>query len=176
MTKCGMLRIDFYGFAGLSEKPERYGIMILPNQIADAIEEMLLDKYPKSAIYKNSCPEGFIRPSFCIKTVRAIEWPANRNTVRVRARFCVTAFTVVDGSGKADATNLADIQGNLMSIFRQGYVAVGYRKITVAVKNHGLDSDNCSIDLRFDYFEDRTNETDYRPFMTEVNFQLNKEE
>lgn len=150
--------------------------MIMPNHVIDAIGNVIKDKYPNATIYKNSCPDTFPKPCFCIKTVKAFERPASHNTVHIRARFCITAYPAADDNGKVDETNLVDLQANIMAIFGKGYVIIGDRKISVNIKCNGLEIDSCSVALRFDYFDDRIVETNDKPFMTEVNLDLNKEE
>ncbi len=150
--------------------------MIMPSQIADAINEMLAEKYPKITVYINSCPKEFSRPSFCVKTVKAMERPANRNAVKIRARFNVTYFAAADQNGNINFGQLVEIQAGIMSIFRKGYVKVGDRKITVMTKKRDIDADSSCVDLRFDYFDERSDVEDNVPFMGEVNFELNKEE
>ncbi len=150
--------------------------MIVSEQIVDAIKGKLSQKYPDIAVYVNNCPENFTRPGFCIKESRTFEWPAGKNTVRIRARFTITPLPLLDAAGDADRMNLAELQSKVMSIFRTGYVQVGNRKITVAIKNQGINSRGSAVELKFDYFDDRTDEVDDTPFITDVNFNLNKEE
>lgn len=150
--------------------------MIIPNQITEAISKLLAALYPGTTVYLNNCPKDFLRPSFCIKSVKTTELPANRNAVKIRARFSVTYFAAIDESGAADAGNLLKMQSGIMEIFRKGYVKVGDRNIKVIAKNSDGDADSSCVILRFDYFDDRTNETDSVPLMEEVNFELNKEE
>lgn len=150
--------------------------MIITGQIIDAINKILSEKYPVITVYLNSCPKDFSRPSFCVKTVKVIERPANRNTVKIRARFSVTYFTKVDESGNVNAENLVEIQASIMSVFRKGFINVGDRQLKVMAKNYGIYVDSACVYLRFDYFDNRIDETGNASLMEEVNFELNEEE
>lgn len=150
--------------------------MIMSAEIAEAIRQRLVEKFPETAVYINGYAKDIAKPCFCIQVFKTTEWPANRNSVKIRIRFRIRYHAVVDENGVADTENLMDIQSEVMTAFRLGYVKVGDRNLTVTARNHGTHSDFSCVDLRFDYFDDRPDESVTVPNMGEVTLNLNKGE
>ena len=89
----------------------------------------------------------------------------NRTTVEKTVYFKITCFIKVDDYYRSDTDLLADIQENVSQLFYSGYVTVGDRAIKVKSSTGGFDTDRAYVDLQFEFFDDRTNETNTTPLM-----------
>jgi len=149
--------------------------MITTNQIVDAINRLLVEKYPERTVYVNRCPEKFERPSFLIESVKTSGDSASRKTVKQNAYFTITCFEPVNKFGNSDDGKLLDVQDAIMNLFRQGYVKVDDRALAVNASTGGSDFDRSYVDLQLEYYDDRSDEAGNTPLMGDVELKLKEE-
>lgn len=136
--------------------------MIQTEQIRDEITRLLAGIKPE-AIYINLCPKDFKRPSYWLETVRVETADVNFSTVKVNAYFMITCFVKLDVRGNVDTKDLTKVQEDVTGLFRDGYIKVADRALTVKASTAGYDTDRSYIDLQFEYFDDRSDDTDDTP-------------
>lgn len=146
--------------------------MITTNQIIDAINKMLIGKYPKRTVYINLCPKGFDRPNFLIEAITSKIRAANRNTVEITAYFTVTCFEKIDSYSNSAMTELLDIQNGVMDLFNQGYIKVSDRSLDIQASTGGVDFDCSYVDLQLKYYDDRTDEKKNVPMVKNIDLSL----
>jgi len=142
--------------------------MLTPNSIIDAVNDLLVEKYPKAPVYVNLRPKDFERPSFLVELVDMKRADVNYSTVSVAAKIAVTCFVDVDGRYNSDVVKLAEKQGGVMDMFANGYLAVGDRCISVEAAEGGIDFSDCYVDLQLAYFDDRPIPGETLPLMDAV--------
>lgn len=149
--------------------------MITTNQIIEAINRLLIQKYPEQTVYVNRCPKKFDRPSFLIEAVKVGGDSANRKTVKQNVYFTITCFEPVDDYENSDDGVLLDVQDNVMNLFCVGYVKIGDRALPVLSSTGGADFDRSYVDLQLEYYDDRSDESDTAPLMGDIEFNLKEE-
>lgn len=145
--------------------------MIQTEQIRDEITRLLAGLKPKE-IYINLCPEDFKRPSFWLETVRVETADVNFSTVKVNAYFMITCYVELNVRGNVDTKDLTKAQENVTGLFRNGYIKVADRALTVKANTAGYDIGKSYVDLQFEYFDDRSDETDDTPTADNVETNL----
>lgn len=150
--------------------------MITTNQIMDAINRLLVEKYSERTVYVNRCPKDFDRPSFLIESVKAGGDSANRKTVKNNAYLTITCFESVDDYGNSDDGALTEVQDDVLQLFRPGFLKVGDRALTVIASTGGADFDRSYVDLQLEYYDDRSDELDNTPLIVDVSLNMKKEE
>ncbi|WP_313342518.1 DUF6838 family protein [Sedimentibacter sp.] len=133
-------------------------------KIMDAINTLLVNKYPEYTVYIDLCPDDFDRPSFLIEQIRKNVDSVNKGTVKVTEYFSVTCF---EDTGDY-TTNLLIRQQEVLDMFRSGYLNVEDRSIKAKANNGGKDFTEAYIDLQFEYYDDRSDDEDTTPKIKEV--------
>lgn len=144
--------------------------MITILNIIDAINDLLLTKYPEYTHYIEEIPQGFERPSFYIQAVTDSWQDANRATTIENPSFQVVYFANVDAHNLSSVSERLGVYSAVKNLFKPGYVMTEGKAIKLAENGFkGEIRDNeVFFTLDFEYFEDRPrNEVDY-PLAAEV--------
>lgn len=143
--------------------------MVKQTDILIAINRLLVAAYPDFTVYtKQENPKDFICPSFLLEIIRMSQIDVCRSSVEKTVYFTITCFTRVDEHYRSDPEELANLQDNILQLFRLGYVSVGDRAIKVKGSSGGMDTDRSYIDLQFEFIDNRTDEVDQTPLMASV--------
>lgn len=159
--------------------------MVTLNEIMTEVNRVIAMEFSGVPIYLNSCPAGFQRPSFLIRCKAVSREDVNRSTIMVEADFTITCFTATNAFNQSDIQELVMRQSALMTRFSGGYIKVGDRAIKVKASSGTTDKDfsdevqvnlgdrafrlsdssvanydKAVINLKFEYFDDRTDQHD----------------
>ena len=99
--------------------------MVTPNDILDALEALVREKFPEEEVYRERVPSGFQRPSTII-ILEPFEGDANFGTgvVELRPVFTLTTFVEVDEYHHSHLRALHQRQLVLAGMFMPGYIRV----------------------------------------------------
>ncbi len=167
--------------------------MITVNDIFTEINQLIAAQFANVPIYINHCPNGFQRPSFLIRCKDVKREDVNRYTVNVTAAYTISCFAAADEYNQSDIQTLAEMQNTVLHLFRDGYITVEDRAIKVKTRAGITDADEfdevrvrlggravqigdattsdfnrATIELTFEYFDDRTDTSDSYDLMGSV--------
>ena len=134
----------------------------------DAINLLLVGKYPEHTIYIDLCPKKFDRPSFLIELITVDQSPVNCKTIQETVYFTITCHDITDDYSNSDTTRLLALQQGVLDLFRDGYIPVEDRRIQVKASSGGRNFDRAYVDLQFEYYEVRSDAQDTTPMMKEI--------
>ena len=99
--------------------------MVTPNDILDALEALVGEKFPGEPVYRDRTPSDFRRPSNLI-VLEPYEGDANFGTgvVELRPVFTLTTFVEVDKYHHSHLAELHRRQMVLTGLFMPGYIRV----------------------------------------------------
>lgn len=149
--------------------------MVKIKDIFIAINKRLVEAYPSYTVYAKYNPKDFKRPSFLLEFIRNSQIDICRTSVEKTVYFTITCFTKVDKYNYADPEELAELQEGVMQLFNEGYIVVGDRAIKVKSSAGGIDDDQAYVDLQFEFVDNRSDETDEKPIMAEINTRMEVE-
>ena len=97
--------------------------MVTPNDILDALEILVEEKFPGDPVYRDRTPSDFSRPSTLI-VLEPFEGDANFGTgvVELRPVFTLTTFVEVDKYHHSHLAELHRRQMVLTGLFMPGYI------------------------------------------------------
>lgn len=134
----------------------------------DAINALLVEKYPNHTVYIDLCPKKFERPCFLIELSNVSQRSANCKTITVTVYFTITCFDVTDNYSHSNTTDLLLVQQDVLDLFRAGFIVVEDRALAVKASSGGRNFDQAYVDIQLEYFEDRSDSLDTSPLVTEV--------
>ncbi len=129
--------------------------MLTKSKIREAVNALLVQKYPDYTVYINREPADFTRPAFLITVPRHTPRAANHATLQEKVYLTITCFAAVDGFGNSDTEALDDLQENVLALFRLGYIPVDDRAVKVEASDGGQDLDRAWVDVTCVYHEVR---------------------
>lgn len=99
--------------------------MVTPNDIMDALEALVAEKFPGETIYRDLAPQGFERPSTLI-VLDSCEGDVSFGTgaVELRPQFTLTTFVPVNEYHQSHLAELHRRQMTLTGLFLPGYIRV----------------------------------------------------
>lgn len=138
------------------------------NDIIDEIKRLMVIKYPMAQAYINFCPLGYTRPVYLIRCPEFDMSDVNRSTVKILANLTITYLSEAETNALSTTAVLSKEQEAILSIFRDGYITIGTRKIKVKASAGNVDYNEATVDLQFEYFDDRSDAVDDTPKMSSV--------
>jgi len=123
--------------------------------IVDAINVLMVKKFPKATAYINTCPKDFRRPSYLIQNTYVYREDASRSTVFVTADFIITYFVETDSRYIMNIEKLRQAQADILDLFSCGYITVDDRRLKVTGSEGETTLTDTSVDLQVSYFDDR---------------------
>jgi hypothetical protein len=129
--------------------------MINNQMIIDEVNRLIVEKYPNTPVYIDKVPDGFARPSFFIEFVIDNSDTVNKNTTFENLFLNVIYFGTEDEYGITNSIEKQEVLNELKAIFRQGFVEVDERAISVKVRSKVVD-DEVALEMTFEYYEQRT--------------------
>ncbi len=142
--------------------------MVTARDVMAGIQAAIASKFPAYSIYLQVCPKNITRPSFMIQYIKTNQRDVCRYTVEKTVDYKVTGFPAVNEFYCSDPNELSTLQEDTMQLFSNGFVSIGDRAIKVKSSTGGMDPDRVYLDLQFEYFDDRTDAEDSKPFITSV--------
>lgn len=129
--------------------------MVRMQDIVDAINVLMVKKFPKATAYINTCPKDFRRPSYLIQNTYVYREDASRSTVFVTADFIITYFVETDSRYIMNIEKLRQAQADILDLFSCGYITVDDRRLKVTGSEGETTLTDTSVDLQVSYFDDR---------------------
>ena len=145
------------------------------DDILKAINDLVAEKYPDDMVYVKLLPKDFKRPSTLIETESVERSPVGKRLIAVSARIMLTCYVETGGHYESDTEALSDRQNGILSLFDCGYLKVGERCLEVQAASGGMDFAESYIELQFDYFDDRPDESTPLPKMKKIKTKLRME-
>ena len=134
--------------------------MITEKDLLTAVNQLLVDQCPDTAVYINRCPQNFIRPSFFLEHVTTDRRDQNCKTVELTVDFSITCFVETDSHYNVDAECLMELQTKVLSLFHSGYIMVGDRAVKVKASSSGFNEGEAYVDVQFEFCDDRADEAE----------------
>jgi len=138
----------------------------------EAVNALLVAKYPTHTLYIDLCPTNFARPSFLMKPIKNEQKAISCKIIQETDYFTLTCIDTTNDYTTGETMRLLIVQQDVQDLFRSGYILVNDRMVTVKASSGGRDADKAFINLQFDYFEDRMDASasnpDNTPMMKEV--------
>lgn len=98
--------------------------MISPSNVADAVEALLLARWPENAVYRDLVPEDFDRPSCAIECVGFSAAQASIDAISVDFQMLVRVFEAVDDYHMTDFDALWKRAMTVLGLFARGWIEV----------------------------------------------------
>ena len=149
--------------------------MLTKSKIREAVNALLVQKYPDYTVYINREPADFTRPAFLITVPRHTPRAANHATLQEKVYLTITCFAAVDDYGNSDADELDALQEDVLGLFRPGYIAVEDRAVKVEASDGGQDFDRAWVDVTCVYHEVRDPNPPVLPLIQSVETTIKEE-
>lgn len=91
--------------------------MLTENNILDAINARLCERFHMRMVYVNVQPQDFVRPSFFIRSGAKQSKPATRTTNERTETYFVANYEPIDERGICELTELSKVQSQVAALF-----------------------------------------------------------
>ena len=91
--------------------------MLTENNILDAINARLCERFPGRMVYVNVQTQDFKRPSFFIRPGEKKAIPATRTTSQRTEKYYITIYEAVDELGICELTEMSKVQAQVSALF-----------------------------------------------------------
>lgn len=136
-------------------------------EIMNAVAAALYEHWPDWDIHRNLCPSGFKRPCFLLEAPRVSRRDATCDLIEETVYLTVTCYAALDAVGHSDVDALAQLQTDVIDLFRAGFLRVADRAVKFEASEGGMDFEQSWVDLQTSYFERRGEEIAL-PLMREI--------
>lgn len=127
-------------------------MFITPNDIADAFEALIAEKFPGERVYRNLVPADFARPSTLIVQDQVKGRPDfGCSSIQMLATFTITTFVETDDYRHSHLQALHLRQMTIAGLLMPGFIKVGDRapKITDFSLGGGYDYDTVTVTVSY---------------------------
>lgn len=142
-------------------------------KVRDAINKILVKRYPTLTFYIDKVPKDFERPSFLIEYVTSSQDAINKDILKEQLFYTITYFSNVDEYYNVDKMDLHSVLVETLKVFRVGYINIEDRAIKIKASSGGSNENEIYIDLQLEYFEDRLEESEKYDKMGEIENNMN---
>lgn len=125
------------------------------NDIINAINVVIVSKFPTVPVYVSNQGEGFKRPSFFITYVQGTTEDLNRWIYNNNLLIQIIYFAPLDDYKNVDAINQYDTSDTLKKAFAQGFVQVGDRAAKIKKITGGPRDSEVYLTLDIDLTDER---------------------
>ena len=150
--------------------------IIMPNDIGDALESVLREKFPGEEVYRELTPSGFARPNNLVVLGECKVVPAFAcGIVEMRPTVTITTFVEVDEYHHSHLNALHARQMKIAGLMMAGYIKVGNRAPHVVdlVLDGNYDSDSVTVTFSYTLSREEFMTMTQYPMMGELH--LNEE-
>jgi len=141
---------------------------VITNQIIiDELSRLIAIEYSEYPVYINGLKDDVQVPSFFIEYIMDTAENVNINIINEKLYLNVTYLENKDEQGITDSTEKQEVLNNLKSIFRQGYIQVQDRAVSLTCKAKAI-ANNVGLELEFNYFEQRNDDVTNEELIQEV--------
>lgn len=149
--------------------------MTTAKDVLDAVNRLLVKRWPTRTVYRDDVPKDFDRPSFLLEVVKENRATANVGLIKVSSYFTITAFEPTDEYGDMAASSLLDTQIAVMELLESGTLAVNDRCIQITASYGGNNEGEAYVDLQCEYLDARTTKPTSLPPMGKVSTNIKLE-
>lgn len=149
--------------------------MITGSEILDAINGLLVKKWPDRTVYRDTLPKGFVRPSFYLTRVRETPVSGNAHLLKVTGYYTILVLSVANEYGNAASEDIVRTQDEILEFFASGKLTVGDRYVDIIASAGGANEEEAYIDLQVDFFKEKPSKQDDAPLMREVQTNIEME-
>ena len=89
--------------------------MVTAMDVLNAINLLLVKRYPDRTVYVQQCPKNFARPSFFLELIRQDAESANKGLLAETMYFLLTCFASKDEYYNSDALELIQLQNDVLN-------------------------------------------------------------
>ena len=129
--------------------------MLRSNDILEALEALMLERFPTSTAYRNLVYKEFDRPSFLVEVGRQTMETATRWTVDRTAQCKVTLFEAVDVRHNTQVEVLADKLALALELFSVAAIQVDDRALDVSAVSGDYFNDYAEVTFTLSWQDDR---------------------
>lgn len=129
--------------------------MVPATGVLDAINMLLVGRWPDRTVYVNLSKQDFERPSFSIDYISSEGRTANtRYTKDITDYYTIRCFIETDEYHEQEALALMELQHDVVLLFDAGYIAVGDRAVKAIASTGGDNPGEAYVDLTVTYKDD----------------------
>lgn len=155
--------------------------MLKPNEIMDAVGELIRERFPGENIYRNITPIGFTRPSFLIAYGPQKMQDASAGALELETALVVTAFAQVGEYNNSPVEELLRRMMAVQELFAVEGLRVGNRegaesRVLHVKGNTGVcNFDYAEVTIVLNYLDDRPGDGRQWPRIEAVEVKTNLE-
>lgn len=123
-------------------------------EILDAINALLVKKWPDRTVYVDVCPIDFARPSFWLAVEQDTRTDANRFLVRHDLQLRLTVYDELDEHYDASWYRLAQVTDEIMALLTPP-LAVSDRCLKLTLKSLPRDPDRAYVQINISWMDKR---------------------
>lgn len=123
-------------------------------EILDAINLLLVEKWPKRTVYVDVCPVDFDRPSFWLKVEKHDLTDANRYLIRHDLQLRLTLFDELDDHYEASWYRLSQ-ETDIVTDLLCRVLKVGERHLKLQLKVMPRDPDRAYVQINTSWMDNR---------------------
>ena len=147
--------------------------MITPNDIMDALEALVKEKFPGEDVHQDLCPQGFTRPcTLIVQDECTCNVGFGTAIIEFAPIFTLTTFVPTDEYHQSHLAELHQRQMILTGLFLPGYIKVKDRapKVSSLKLAGGYDYDTVTVALSYTLLRSEFEEAVSAPLMEHFNF------
>ncbi|HOR12287.1 MAG TPA: hypothetical protein PKX46_00065 [Clostridia bacterium] len=147
-----------------------------PVSAMDAINAVLIQKWPERYVYVGFVPKDFKRPSFLLERVMAQATQHTRHTVKKTEYFVITCFVPINVYGQQEQLALLILQDEVMALFSSGAITAGDRAFEITASIAGSDLGEAYIDLTVTYADTKAEDRPEFEKIQKINIDYRRDE
>lgn len=124
------------------------------NEVLNAINARLLEKWPERTVYVDVCPINFDRPSFWLAVERNSQTDANRWLIRRELQIRLTLYDQTDDHYEASWYRLTEEADDALALLTPP-LKVGTRHLKLDLKALPRDADRAYLQINAVWMDDR---------------------
>lgn len=129
--------------------------MIEANEILDAINRLLVDKWPDRVVYCDEVPQEFTRKSFAILEDSVKAEDGGPDCVEIIASYTILGYLPKDRRGHVDRLGLNRLLRQMQDLFRGGRLFVSDRALPITECSGSIEEGAAFVDLTLTFYDDR---------------------
>lgn len=129
--------------------------MLRINEILDAVEELMKERFPNSDAYRNLTPKDFKRPAFMVEMGKQTMETFTRDLVERTAEVTVTLFEEVDVRHNSQVEALGDRLTLALELFSCPAIQVGDRYLDLSAVHGDYFNDYAQVIFTLSWQDDR---------------------
>ena len=129
--------------------------MLEANEILDAINRLLVDKWPDRIVYCDDVPQDFTRKSFAILEDSVKVQDGGPDCVEITASYTILGYLPQDRRGHVDRLGLNRLLREMQDLFRGGRLTVSDRALPITECSGSIEEGAAFVDLELTFYDDR---------------------